>query len=81
MCASQFFVMQSKPVAMDFLDVQSLFWQIIEKIEKIMIPAPVSNFLQNYFDKIFVITIERATDRQSEVTNNWKDCHLNFFME
>ena len=32
-----------------------------------MIPASVSSFLQNYFDKIFVITINRASERQSDV--------------
>jgi glycosyl transferase family 25 len=44
-----------------------------------MIPAPISNFLQSYFDKIFVITIERATDRQSEVINQLEGLPFEFF--
>jgi glycosyl transferase family 25 len=44
-----------------------------------MIPALVSNFLKNYFDKIFVITIERATDRQSEVAKHLEGLPFDFF--
>ena len=44
-----------------------------------MIPAPVSSFLQRYFDKIFVITIRRAVERQSEVAQHLEGLPFDFF--
>ncbi|HZI54902.1 MAG TPA: glycosyltransferase family 25 protein [Chitinophagaceae bacterium] len=44
-----------------------------------MIPAPVSSFLQSYFEKIFVITIKRANDRQADVTKQLEGLPFDFF--
>jgi glycosyl transferase, family 25 len=44
-----------------------------------MIDAPVSEFLQQYFDKIFVITIERAKERQQQVTKQLAGLPFDFF--
>ena len=44
-----------------------------------MIPASVSSFLQSYFDKIFVITIKRANDRQADVTKQLEGLPFDFF--
>ncbi len=44
-----------------------------------MIQRDVSQFLQNYFDKIFVITIERAQDRHVQVKKQLEGLPFDFF--
>ncbi|MBL0146122.1 MAG: glycosyltransferase family 25 protein [Chitinophagaceae bacterium] len=44
-------------------------------------PIPVSTiqFLQNYFDKIFVVTVPRFTERHKKISANLEGLHFEFF--
>ena len=44
-----------------------------------MIDSAVSRFLENYFDKIFVITLERAQERQEQVKKKLTGLSFEFF--
>jgi len=44
------------------------------------IPDNIGAFLQNYFDKIFVITLDRAKDRQESTRNYLDDIAFDFFL-
>jgi glycosyl transferase family 25 len=55
------------------------FDSITEKIEKKVIQPSISQFLQNYFDKIFVITIERAQERHVRVKKQLQGLPFEFF--
>lgn len=44
-----------------------------------MIDASVAKFLENYFDKIFVITLERAKERQDQVKKQLAGLSFEFF--
>jgi glycosyl transferase family 25 len=43
------------------------------------IPAATIAFLQNYFDKIFVVSVPRFTDRHKRVSENLKGLSFDFF--
>ena len=43
------------------------------------IDSSISNFLQHFFDKIFVITLERAKERQIQVSKQLEGLPFEFF--
>jgi glycosyl transferase, family 25 len=45
----------------------------------LQIPAVTVKFLEEYFDKIFVITLRRATERQKQVKQRLKGLNFDFF--
>src|ERR1700712_6113363 len=45
----------------------------------LMIDSSVAGFLENYFDKILVITLGRATERQEQVRKNLSGLAFEFF--
>lgn len=49
------------------------------KGNNLMIDAPVARFLENYFDKILVITLERAGERQQQVKQHLRGLSFDFF--
>lgn len=44
-----------------------------------MIDPAIARLLENYFDKIFVVSIERATDRHAQVRQQLEGLSFNFF--
>lgn len=49
------------------------------KICILKIPAHISNYLQQYFDKILIVSVPRFTDRHARVKNNLKGLPFEFF--
>jgi hypothetical protein len=46
-----------------------------------MIDTDTAAFLENYFDKIYVITLERAKERQEHINHNWQVYLMSSFSE
>ncbi|MGE5106602.1 MAG: glycosyltransferase family 25 protein [Sphingobacteriales bacterium] len=43
------------------------------------LPVDIANVLETYFDGIFVITLERATERQEQIKKRLEGLNFNFF--
>src|ERR1700712_5389441 len=49
------------------------------KGNNLMIDSTITGFLEDYFDKILVITLERAIERQEQVKKQLSGLSFNFF--
>ena len=49
------------------------------KITRLKIPSDISNYLQQYFDKIFVVSVPRFTDRHERLKQNLEGLPFDFF--
>ena len=52
---------------------------LVKILKKLKIPDNIGSFLQKYFDKIFVITLDRAKDRQESTRKYLDGIAFDFF--